>query len=248
MRPAATTWKANRLDAAARELAGFVADGYRAVKLKCVVRCRLMMKWRLIRAVREAIGPGRAVHAGHERRPYDVAGCILFAQAVAPYDIFLAGGAAAPVICSRWISSASPPRRRSRWRMASASVRHRYTVRDFLDPGAIRYVQFDLDAACRVHGILLGGSRTMPNRRACADQHRIRRGICTGTWSRHSAMPRLPRNSARRCGTPPAAPRDLPRRRRGEGWHGVPVRGAGVRDGNRLAGRGEVPRMMVWPG
>ena len=73
--------------------------------------------------------------------PYDVEGCIRFAAAVAPYDIL-------------WLEEPL------HWylqpadyvRLAAASPIplahgerewHRYTVRDFIDSGAIRYVQFD---------------------------------------------------------------------------------------------------------
>ena len=127
------------LDRCADQFARFVADGYRAVKLKTgalslpdeVVR---------IRAVREAIGPDVSLMLDMNA-PYDVAGCIRFAKAVAPYDIF-------------WLEEPL------HWylqpadyvRLAAASpipLAHgerewyRYTVRDFIDSGAIRYVQFD---------------------------------------------------------------------------------------------------------
>jgi L-alanine-DL-glutamate epimerase-like enolase superfamily enzyme len=93
-----------------------------------------------IRAVREAIGPD-VLFLLDMNAPYDVAGCIRFAEAVAPYDIF-------------WLEEPL------HWylqpadyvRLAAASPIplahgerewHRYTVRDFIDSGAIRYIQFD---------------------------------------------------------------------------------------------------------
>ncbi len=93
-----------------------------------------------IRAVRAAIGPGVKLMLDMNA-PYDVAGCIRFAEAVAPYDIY-------------WLEEPL------HWylqpadyvRLAAASPIplahgerewHRYTVRDFIDSGAIRFVQFD---------------------------------------------------------------------------------------------------------
>ena len=127
------------LDAAAKELSGFVSAGYRAVKLKCGA-LSLRDEVARIRAVREAIGPD-VLFMLDMNAPYDVAGCIKFAAAVAPYDIF-------------WLEEPL------HWylqpadfqRLAAASPiplahgereSHRYTVRDFIDSGAIRYVQFD---------------------------------------------------------------------------------------------------------
>ncbi len=73
--------------------------------------------------------------------PYDVAGCIRFAQAVAPYDIFWLEEPLhwylQPADFQR-LAAASPiplAHGEREW--------HRYTVRDFIDSGAIRYIQFD---------------------------------------------------------------------------------------------------------
>ena len=116
-----------------------VADGYRAVKLKTGA-LSLPDEVTRIRAVREAIGPD-VLFMLDMNAPYDVAGCIRFAEAVAPYDIF-------------WLEEPL------HWylqpadfvRLAAASPIplahgerewHRYTVRDFIDSGAIRFVQFD---------------------------------------------------------------------------------------------------------
>lgn len=127
------------LDAAANELAGFVAAGYRAVKLKCGA-LSLEDEVARIRAVREAIGPD-VLFMLDMNAPYDVAGCINFAQAVAPYDIFwleeplhwyLQPADFAQLAAASPIPLAHGERE---W--------HRYTVRDFIDSGAIRYVQFD---------------------------------------------------------------------------------------------------------
>jgi L-alanine-DL-glutamate epimerase-like enolase superfamily enzyme len=127
------------IDAAAHELAGFVADGYEAVKLKTGALA-LEDEVTRIRLVREAIGPDTLLMLDMNA-PYDVAGCLRFAQAVAPHDIFWleeplhwylqpadfqALAAASPIPLAHG---------EREW--------HRYTVRDFIDSGAIRYVQFD---------------------------------------------------------------------------------------------------------
>ena len=114
-----------------------------------------------IRAVREAIGPDVKLMLDMNA-PYDVAGCIRFAKAVAPYDIF-------------WLEEPL------HWylqpadyvRLAAASPIplahgerewHRYTVRDFIDSGAIRFVQFDSTRAAASPSRC--ASRTTPSRTA----------------------------------------------------------------------------------
>jgi D-galactarolactone cycloisomerase len=127
------------LDACAGAFASYVADGYRAVKLKTGA-LSLQDEVTRIRLIREAIGPD-VLFMLDLNAPFDVAGCLRFAAAVAPYDIF-------------WLEEPL------HWylqpadfvRLAAASPIplahgerewHRYTVRDFIDSGAIRYVQFD---------------------------------------------------------------------------------------------------------
>jgi D-galactarolactone cycloisomerase len=125
--------------AVADELAAFVRDGYRAVKLKSGA-LSLSDEVARIRAVRDAIGPGIELmldcNAG-----YDVTSGIEYANAVAPYDITwfeeplhwylqpadyvrLAQGSPIPLAHGE-----------REW--------HRFTARDFIDCGAIRYLQFD---------------------------------------------------------------------------------------------------------
>lgn len=127
------------LDAAAKELAGFVSNGYKAVKLKCGA-LSLKDEVARIKAVREAIGPD-VLFMLDMNAPYDVQGCIRFAHAVAPYDIFWLEE---PL---HWYLQPADFRR-----LADASPIplahgerewHRFTVRDFIDSGALRYVQFD---------------------------------------------------------------------------------------------------------
>jgi D-galactarolactone cycloisomerase len=127
------------LGAAANELAGFVSLGYRAVKLKCGA-LSLADEVTRIREVRQAIGPD-VVFMLDMNAPYDVAGCIKFAASVAPYNIFWLEEPLhwylQPADFQR-LAAASPiplAHGEREW--------HRYTVRDFIDSGAIRYVQFD---------------------------------------------------------------------------------------------------------
>src|ERR1700722_6706064 len=127
------------LTAAADELAQFVSNGYRAVKLKCGA-LSLRDEVTRIRAVREAIGPD-VLFMLDMNAPYDVEGCIKFAKAVAPYDIFWLEEPLhwylQPSDFAR-LAAASPiplAHGEREW--------HRFTVRDFIDSGALRYVQFD---------------------------------------------------------------------------------------------------------
>src|SRR6185369_8762360 len=64
----------------------FVADGYRAVKLKTGA-LSLADEVMCVRLVRQAIGPDVMLMLDMNA-PYDVQGCIRFAEAVAPYGIF----------------------------------------------------------------------------------------------------------------------------------------------------------------
>jgi L-alanine-DL-glutamate epimerase-like enolase superfamily enzyme len=127
------------LERCADEFGRFVAEGYRAVKLKTGA-LSLADEVTRIRCVRQAIGPDVKLMLDMNA-PYDVAGCIRFAEAVACHDIF-------------WLEEPL------HWylqpadyvRLAAATPIplahgerewHRYTVRDFIDSGAIRFVQFD---------------------------------------------------------------------------------------------------------
>jgi D-galactarolactone cycloisomerase len=124
--------------ACADELGSYVAAGYRAVKLKT---CGLSLEDELvrIRSTREAIGD--AMLMLDMNAPYDVHDCIRFARAVEPYTIF-------------WLEEPL------HWYLQPADyvrVAHaipiplahgerewtRFTIRDFITSGAIRFVQFD---------------------------------------------------------------------------------------------------------
>ena len=127
------------LSSYADELGGFVAAGFKAVKLKSGA-LSLPDEVERIRLVRQAIGPDTLLMLDMNA-PYDVGGCIRYADAVAPHDIF-------------WLEEPL------HWHLQPADyVRlaratpiplahceretHRFTVRDFIDSGAIRFVQFD---------------------------------------------------------------------------------------------------------
>jgi len=123
----------------ADELAGFVKAGFRAVKLK-TGGGTVAEEAKRVRAVREAIGMDVSLMLDMNA-PYDIDDCIAFARAVEPLDIF-------------WLEEPL------HWylqpadfvRLAQATpipLAHgereltRFTVRDFIASGAIRYAQFD---------------------------------------------------------------------------------------------------------
>lgn len=125
--------------ACADELAGYVASGFRSVKLKAGA-LTLADEVARARAVREAIGPSVQFMLDLNA-PYDVDTCIRFARDVAEHDIYwleepLHWYLQPPdyVILAKAISIPLAHGERE-W--------HRYTVRDFIDAGAIRFVQFD---------------------------------------------------------------------------------------------------------
>jgi D-galactarolactone cycloisomerase len=92
-----------------------------------------------IRATREAIGD--ALLMLDMNAPYNVQECIRFAQVVAPYDIFWLEEPLhwylQPADYGRLAAAISIPLAHGEreW--------HRFTIRDFITSGAIRYVQFD---------------------------------------------------------------------------------------------------------
>jgi L-alanine-DL-glutamate epimerase-like enolase superfamily enzyme len=123
----------------AAELAEFVENGYRAVKLKCCFG-EMSAEVERIRTVRDAIGKDTLLMLDMNA-PYTVDECIKFAHAVEPYDIY-------------WLEEPL------HWylqpadfvRLAAASpipLAHgereltRFTMRDFIASGALRFAQFD---------------------------------------------------------------------------------------------------------
>ena len=123
----------------ARELAGFVAKGFRAVKLK-TGGGTVAEEARRVRTVREAIGTSVSLMLDMNA-PYDLDDCIAFARAVEPLDIFWLEE---PL---HWyLQPADFVRLAAATRIPLAHGEReltRFTVRDFIASGAIRYVQFD---------------------------------------------------------------------------------------------------------
>ena len=128
-----------KLTACAEELAGFVARGYKAVKLKTGADT-IVNEVRRIAATRAAIGPDISLMLDMNAA-YDLPACIEFARAVEPYNIF-------------WLEEPL------HWYLQPADfallakatpipLAHgereltRFTTRDFMTLGGIRYVQFD---------------------------------------------------------------------------------------------------------
>jgi D-galactarolactone cycloisomerase len=125
--------------ACADELARFAANGFRAVKLKTGA-LGLAAERERVAAVRSALGPEIALMLDMNA-PYDVEGCIRFAEAVARFDIFWLEEPLhwylQPADFVRLAAAVSIPLAHGEreW--------HHYAVRDYVDSGAIRYVQFD---------------------------------------------------------------------------------------------------------
>jgi L-alanine-DL-glutamate epimerase-like enolase superfamily enzyme len=125
--------------ACADELAGYVAKGFRAVKLKSGA-FSLADEIARACAVREAIGPDIQFMLDMNA-PYDVDTCIRFAREVAEHDVY-------------WLEEPlhwylQPPDYVTLAKAIPMPLAHgerewhRFTVRDFIDAGAIRFVQFD---------------------------------------------------------------------------------------------------------
>jgi D-galactarolactone cycloisomerase len=126
------------LTACAEELGSYVAAGYRAVKLKTG---GMSMEEELvrIRATREAIG--EAMLMLDMNAPYDVHDCRRFAHAVEPYEIFWLEEPLhwylQPADYVRLADAISIPLAHGEREWT------RFTMRDFITSGAIRFVQFD---------------------------------------------------------------------------------------------------------
>ncbi len=126
------------LTACAEELGSYVADGYRAVKLK-TGGMSMADELVRIRATREAIGD--AMLMLDMNASYDVHDCVRFAKAVEPYNIFWLEEPLhwylQPADYIRLADAISIPLAHGEREWT------RFTVRDFITSGAIRFVQFD---------------------------------------------------------------------------------------------------------
>jgi len=124
--------------ACADELGRFIAAGYRAVKLKT---CGMSVADEIVRisATREAIGD--AMLMLDMNAPYSVNDCIEFTRSVVPFDIFWLEEPLhwylQPEDFVRLAADTPIPLAHGEreW--------HRFTIREFLRSGAIRFVQFD---------------------------------------------------------------------------------------------------------
>lgn len=127
------------IEGAARELAGFVAKGYCAVKLK-TGGFSVEEEIERVAAVREAIGP-KTQFMLDNNAAYGLNDCIRFAQGVERYDItWLEEPLHWYLQPKDYVQLAAETRI-----PLSHGEReiHRFTVRDFIECGAIRYLQFD---------------------------------------------------------------------------------------------------------
>jgi D-galactarolactone cycloisomerase len=123
----------------ADELASFVKAGYRAVMLK-TGGGTVAEEAQRVRTVRDAIGKGIALMLDMNA-PYDIDGCIAFARAVEPLDIFWLEEPLhwylQPADFMRLAQATPIPLAHGERELT------RFTARDFIASGAIRYVQFD---------------------------------------------------------------------------------------------------------
>lgn len=127
------------IEGAAQELASFVTKGYRAVKLK-TGGFSVDEEIERVGAVREAIGR-ETLFMLDLNAAYGLNDCIRFARAVEPYDItWLEEPLHWYLQPKDYVQLAAETRI-----PLSHGEReiHRFTVRDFIECGAIRYLQFD---------------------------------------------------------------------------------------------------------
>jgi len=123
----------------AEELAGFVKAGFRAVKLKTGAGTPAE-EARRVKVVREAIGRDISLMLDMNA-PYDLEGCIEFAHRVEPLGVFWLEEPLhwylQPADFVRLAAATSIPLAHGERELT------RFTIRDFIAAGAIRYVQFD---------------------------------------------------------------------------------------------------------
>lgn len=127
------------LESVGEEFAGYVAKGYRALKLKTGA-LSIPDEVTRIRAVREAIGADVLLLLDLNM-PYDVPGAIAYARAVEPYDIYWLEEAL------HWYLQPADYVRLARATPIPLSHGERewshHTARDFIDSGAIRFFEYD---------------------------------------------------------------------------------------------------------
>jgi len=127
------------LTACADELAGFVKNGYRAVKLK-TAGLSIAQEVERIRATRAAIGKDVLLMLDMNAA-YDLEDCMAFARAVEPYDIYWLEEPLhwylQPADFVRLAQATPIPLAHGEREMT------RFTARDFITSGALGFMQFD---------------------------------------------------------------------------------------------------------
>ncbi len=131
--------RGEKLTACADELAGFVAAGFKAVKLK-VGGATMAEEIARVKATRAAIG-GSIPLMLDMNAAYDLPACIEFAQAVEPSNVYWLEEPLhwylQPADFGRLARATTIPLAHGEREMT------RFTTRDFMTIGGIRYVQFD---------------------------------------------------------------------------------------------------------
>ncbi len=132
-----------KLTACADELAGFVDRGYKAVKLKTGAGT-MADEVKRVAATRAAIGPDISLMLDLNAA-YDLPACIEFAQAVAPYNIFWLEEPLhwylQPVDFALLAKATPIPLAHGERELT------RFTTRDFMTIGGVRYIMFDATRA-----------------------------------------------------------------------------------------------------
>jgi D-galactarolactone cycloisomerase len=127
----------------AKEMAQLIDLGYRAVKLKTGAGS-IVAETARVRAVRKAIGDGPMLMLDMNA-PYDLPDCIDFARCVEPFDIFWLEEPLhwylQPADFARLAAATPIPLAHGERELT------RFTIRDFIVAGGIRYVQFDATRA-----------------------------------------------------------------------------------------------------
>ena len=131
--------KGTKITSCAEELAGFVKNGFKAVKLK-VGGATMAEEVERVKATRAAIGPDIKLKLDMNAA-YDLPACYEFAKAVAPYDIFWLEEPLhwylQPVDFGKLAAATPIPLAHGEREMT------RFTARDYMTLGGVRYMMFD---------------------------------------------------------------------------------------------------------
>ena len=125
--------------AVADEFAGYVANGFKAIKLKAGA-LSLDDEVKRVKAIREAIGP-KVLFMIDLNAPYDIDTFVRYAKMVEPYDIFWLEE---PLHWYYQPADFALVAKQIKQPIAHGEREwHSYTARDFIDCGGIKFVQFD---------------------------------------------------------------------------------------------------------